>query len=720
MYVYFAVSGFINAIVSTLLGLYILLIGRKNPVHRSFSYFAFSVAVWSWAYIGWPLAGSQKNVLLFFQLLHIGASFTPITYFNFVITWLGVKDARIIWLRTIGIALSVFFGSVTFSSHFISGMIPKFSMKYWANPGILYHFYLLYFFLYVCIACIILIRKLKYSSNILKEQIKYILAGFTLSFIGGSTNYFLWYGINIPPYGNILASSFVICTFYAIVKYRLMDIGLVVTKAGIFVTVYILVLGIPFCVGLYLLGSGLWLVPMTLMAVFSMAGPYVYMYIQRKAEKRLLYEQHQYQNTLRRASMGMGRIKELGHLLRLIVHIVSKTVKLENAAIYLFHEASNQYTLRATKGRGIEDDSESVIAHETDLIKHLKKVKEPIVQEEITQKAADYRDKHLSNVSDAMQNLNAALAIPSFIEDRLIAVIFLGKKKDGKLYSHDDLVVFSILSNQAALAIENAQFVEDTKKTHEQLFKAEKMATIGTMADGLSHQINNRLHAMGFIAGDALDTVQLEKAGKLPKVQSEKILETLQYALERLVDNVKKGGEVVEGLLRYTRTGDGGFTEINLNELIKSSFEMVQYKIKITAMDVENNIDEKVFHFKGNFTQLQEVFFNLIDNAYDSIVQRREDLGEKDYQGKLVFSSEERAKTIHIKVKDNGIGVKKEDRIKLFTPFFTSKLSSKKGTGLGLYVIKQIIEENHKGRVIFNSEYREGAEITIILPKIIE
>ena len=71
---------------------------------------------------------------------------------------------------------------------------------------------------------------------------------------------------------------------------------------------------------------------------------------------------------------------------------------------------------------------------------------------------------------------------------------------------------------------------------------------------------------------------------------------------------------------------------------------------------------------------------------------------------------------LEVNVIDNGMGVKKEDVDKLFTPFFTTKLSSKKGTGLGLYVIQKIIEENHGGRVVFNSEYMKGTNIMVTLP----
>jgi signal transduction histidine kinase len=301
------------------------------------------------------------------------------------------------------------------------------------------------------------------------------------------------------------------------------------------------------------------------------------------------------------------------------------------------------------------------------------------------------------------------------MDQKLIAILVLGNKRSGKLYTEDDLAVFSILANQAGLAIENAQFYEKMKETHQQLLKAEKMATVGTMADGLSHQINNRLHAMGFIAGDAIDTIKLKKKGKLSPDMKE-LLEEIQHSLERIEDNVKRGGEIVEGLLKYTRKGSEGFEAIDLNALLDASIEMAQFKIKITDMNVVRSFKENIPKIKGNFTQLQEVFFNIIDNAYDAMMQRKTELREPDFKAQLKISARQTDHKLEILIQDNGIGVKPEDFGKLFAPFFTTKLSSKKGTGLGLYVIRQIIEENHNGRVRFDSEYKQGSQTSILLP----
>jgi len=101
-------------------------------------------------------------------------------------------------------------------------------------------------------------------------------------------------------------------------------------------------------------------------------------------------------------------------------------------------------------------------------------------------------------------------------------------------------------------------------------------------------------------------------------------------------------------------------------------------------------------------------------------MQRKNEHLEPDYRPTLTVSVSKEEDVVQIILKDNGIGVKQEDVHKLFTPFFTTKLSSKKGTGLGLYVIKKIVEDNHGGQVEMVSEYMQGTQMKLLLPIAIE
>ncbi len=716
----FALSGLLT-LVACIIVVIVLLKNPHSIINKLCIFFTITVGIWGLGSFRIGLIQDRELSLLWWKIAHIGVIFIPIALVHLIYVFIGKKEKWPIW---IAYGLGVFFLITLLQGKLINNVEWVFDSFYYDGrpPTLLYVIFTILWYLAVFYAHIILFLNFRKATAIKRNQTKYFFFALFAGFSGGITCYFPVFGLDIYPYGNLTVLLYPVITTYAILRYRLMDISLVITRTGIFIATYSLVLGIPFALVFgwkehlkTFLGESWWLVPLISSTVLATLGPFIYLFIQKRAEDRLLKEQRAYQATLQRASAGMGRVKDLKRLLDLIVHIVVRAVKLEHGEVFLWHEQSNQFVLKALKGRRFADLKNTTLSLNSPLILHFQKNKEALVYEEIKQRSSDYADKELQDIEAILNELEAALAVPSFIEDRLIAIIILGKKTSGKLYSEDDLTVFSILANQSALAIENAQFYEDMKNTQEQLFRAEKMATIGTMADGLSHQINNRLHAMGFIAGDALDSIALKKKEPIPEVM-QGLINDLNYALTRIQDNVKQGGEIVQGLLKYTRKGEEGFSPIDLNKLLDSTVEMLQFKIKLNEMELQRKLQSSTPPVKGNFTQLQEVFFNIIDNSYDAIIQRKNELKEQGYKGCVAITAERLDGQLEITIIDNGMGVKGEDFKKLFTPFFTTKLSSRKGTGLGLYVIRQIIEENHKGKVDFSSTYQQGSQTKIYLP----
>lgn len=641
----------------------------------------------------------------------------PVFLFHATVLFCDVKRKILLWFVYMqGFCFILFIPS----GFFLKGVKWIFSEIYYPVLGPVYHVFLAAWVLIVFISQWELLRLYKKASGLRKTQVTYLFVGLMVGFVGGGINFLTGYSTLIYPFGNILIPLYGSIVTYAILKYRLLDISLVIARGGIFIAVYSMVLGIPFIIAFgwkeplrYWMGEIWWIAPLISSTILATAGPSIYFYVQQRAEGRILREQRRYQATLRRASLGMGRIKDLRKLLDLTVHIVTKAVRIEHCAVYLLHQDAGKFVLKAFKRTDTAAENIAVPL-DAPLIRSLQRQREPLVYDEVKQKSIDLKDETLDNARATMEDMGAALVVPSFIENHLIAFLVLGRKKSGKPYSHDDLMVFSILANQAALAIENAQFYEEMKKTHEQLVKAEKMATIGTMVDGLSHQINNRLHAIGFIAGDALDTVQLKEKTFPP--QAQEVLKEIAYAFDRIQDNVKRGGEIVEGMLKYSRKADEGFGAVALDKLVGASLEMARFKMKLNQIDIVRNFNHSTPNIRGNFTQLQEVLFNIIDNAYDAMMQRREELAEEGYKGRLEITAADVGENLEILITDNGIGVGEKDLKRLFTPFFTTKLSSRKGMGLGLYVMRKIIEENHGGRIEFESEHKKGSRIRVLLP----
>ncbi len=712
----FSFSGLVLGITCTLMSMFLLIYGRTN-LHRVLAFFNIAVGIWGYGAFNIGRQQDQFDAIIAWRIAFIGVIFIAVFFYHGMCLFVQKNRSKVIIFSYVQ---GILFLILNFTDLYISNVFYfRDSFYYLKSSGLLFPLsFIIWFMLVVAGFIEVLVYFITSSEGIKKQQASYILFSFGIGFVGGTTNFFPMFGINIIPFGNVTIPFYSLMMTYAMLRYKILDLKLVVTRLGIYVAVYAFVLGVPIWVGFKLLGFGAWFVPTSMMAYFAISGPFIYFYIQKRAEDRLLKEQKTYQATLRQASVGMGKIKDIKKLLHMIVFILARTVRLEHAVIYMYDDVSKEYIFGAIKQRSSDVSFVNKISSKSPLIGYLSDNHNSIISEELKQKAQDFRDVQLVSVVNNLQELHATLVVPIYISNRLFAMVIMGKKESGKTFNEDDLAVFSILANQAALAIENARFYEDMKITQQQLFQAEKMATIGIMADGLSHQINNRFHALGFIAGDALDTIKLSKNLEM----SDKVVEMIQYlekALNRVQDNVIQGGEVVQGLLKYTRKGEEGFVAIDVDAVISNAYEMAQFKIKTSQMSLVRNYDLNLLpKVKGNFTQLQEVFFNLIDNAYDAMMQRKNEVKEPDYHPKLTIHAKAQGKNLEMIFEDNGMGVKEEDVAKLFTPFFTTKLSSKKGTGLGLYVIRKIIEDNHGGKVEFSSKHMVGTQMRITLPLI--
>lgn len=716
---FYALSALINGIASSALGLFVYFRNRKGIVNRCYGLTTVTIAIWSYGYFFWQISTQENQALFWCRAFMIGAIFIPPTYLHFVLALLNIYKQKKRLINSLYILAFVFL-IFNFTPLFIRGVSPRPLFRFWPDAGNMYVFFLIFYSLCITYALAKMFKEQRRNTGIKRIQIKYVILGALLGFSGGATNFPLWYHIYVPPIGNILVSFGIAVMAYAILRYRLMDITVAITRTGIFIAVYALVLGLPFAAAvgfkgwlMDIFGLNWWAAPLILMALLATAGPFIYIYIDRKAEAKLLKEQKRYQDTLKQASVGMTRVRNLRRLLDLIAHIVTKTVRISYAAIYLYDKEADEYILQVSRDKG--RIALPNLTPDNTLIAWLMREREPLVYEEVRRKSEDINDTAYKQLEENMCLLYASVIIPSFLENRFIGFFVLGEKASGQIYTPEDLDVFEILASQAALAIENAQFYEETKQMQEQLAQAEKMATVGTMADGLSHQINNRFYALSVIAGDTLDAIKMTDTSQCsPEIKE--MLKQINHALDRIQANVIQGGTVVKGILKYTRKGDTGLEALTLDQILDSTLEMVQYKVKLSEIDIIRSYPKDTPKIKGNQVQLQEAFFNFIDNAYDAIVERRDALREQGYRGKVTILAHPKDGLLEIVIQDNGLGVKEDNLKKVFTPFFTTKVSSRRGTGLGLYVINKIITDGHKGKITFESEYRKGTRFIIELP----
>jgi len=697
---------------------YFVIKTNRSPANISFSLMCIGGSIWLFSYAAlYNIADYDSNFITFLcRLSYLGVTLIPIMYYRFVIHSLRIRSKISVYVYIIG---SLFITISIFTPLIVNGAY-KYFWGYYPKRGLLHPLYLVYVLTLFLICLGHLYKGCKDTSDASgRLRVKYLFWAFLFGNLA-AIDFIQNYGFEFYPIGCFLIGIFGIVIAYAIVKYRIMDIRVAITRAGVFIAVYTIVLGLPFILAarfkawlIDYMGPSWWIAPLGLMAALATIGPFIYIYISRRAEEKISGDNRRSQNTLKQAAVGMTRIRNLKKLLNLITHIVTKTVKISYAAIYLYDHEKDGYILQISRDNG--KISLSKLSSDNPLVTWLMVKREPMVYEEIKRQMEDNTNVTYKFLEENMRHLNAAVIIPSFLEDKIMGFIVLGEKISGEIYTQDDLNVFQVLASQAALAIENAQFYEEAKEMQDQIAQAEKMATIGTMADGLSHQINNRFYALSLIAGDSIDTIKMTDTSKCtPEVRE--MIDSINHALERIQVNVMQGGEVVKGILKYTRKGDEKFEDLTMDQIIDGTLEMVQFKVRLSEIDIVRDYPKDGPKIRGNLIQLQECFFNFIDNAYDAINERKAEMKEEGYRGRVVFSTIPKGEYMEITVEDNGLGVKEENIRKVFTPFFTTKISARKGTGLGLYVINKIITDAHKGRIAFESEHGIGTRFILELP----
>ncbi|MBL8028419.1 MAG: PAS domain S-box protein [Fibrobacteres bacterium] len=224
----------------------------------------------------------------------------------------------------------------------------------------------------------------------------------------------------------------------------------------------------------------------------------------------------------------------------------------------------------------------------------------------------------------------------------------------------------------------------------QQLFQAEKLATMGTMLSGIAHELRNPVTIINARAQRLLTT------GETLDEKQVKAVESIEHQSRRM-------GEIVNNLLDFSRRKVTGYAVADINEIIEAALSFIALEGRDKGVEIERNFTQGCIT-KCDKNQMEQVFLNLFSNACDAMPNG----------GKLIITTEISADNIRISVRDTGTGIPEELKKKIFDPFFTTK-DAGKGTGLGLAIVYKMIQM-HKGRLVVRSTVGEGTTFIILLP----
>ena len=258
------------------------------------------------------------------------------------------------------------------------------------------------------------------------------------------------------------------------------------------------------------------------------------------------------------------------------------------------------------------------------------------------------------------------------------------------------------------------------KITQNQLVQSEKMAALGELTAGITHEIQNPLNFVNnFSEANADLVIELKEeaqAGRISDVLM--IVENLQQNLSKVTHHGGRASAIVRGMLEHSRSVVGQKQPVDINALAQEhlwlSYHATQLKAPAFRATLTTDFDADAAPIPAVAQELGRVLLNLFNNAFYALCQRQQAEGPT-YKPVLSVSTEQVTNALVLRVHDNGTGIPEKVQEKVFQPFFTTKPSGE-GTGLGLSLSYDIITKSYGGTIALETEEGQFTEFTIILP----
>ena len=527
------------------------------------------------------------------------------------------------------------------------------------------------------------------------------------------------------PYSVLYTIPFVVATTYAIVRHRLMDIRLALFRG----------LSLTFLIGAVLLVYGaivLFAVP-TLAEIFEISAnilaagaalisipiaQYIQQILTKLTDRFLFQNRVDYKKALVDIGQALSGTIDIQEVTNTIMHTMQDIVRSRKVIISLLEKDKSEFVPHSSFGAGKFDIS---IPVNHALVKELRGHQNVLMRDEeqveVETETNLLKVQQEKTVINAFEWLDAAVAIPLIVNKELTGIIFLGEKKSGEPYLQDDAEFLNALAPQAATALENARLYEEAQKfnirlkreieeaTHEleqanvQLKNLDKAKS--EFLSIASHQLYTPLTALrGYVS-----MMQDGDFGKIPTKQVP-VLDILEKSATRLI-------ELIKNLLDISRIESGRL------ELKLESMDLVEMAKELVADLMPNAMNKglklefhepttPVKHAVADQQRLRQVMLNFIDNAIKYTPSGRIDVYVYQKGDFILFS-----------VKDTGKGIKKDEIVRLFNKFTRVGGASRfhtEGTGLGLYVARQIVREHHGEVHVDSPGEGKGSTFSLVMP----
>ncbi|TKB23891.1 GAF domain-containing protein [Desulfopila sp. IMCC35006] len=373
----------------------------------------------------------------------------------------------------------------------------------------------------------------------------------------------------------------------------------------------------------------------------------------------------------------------LNEVLDLVVQKISEVLNAKGALLRLLNQETDQFEVAAAYGIGENYLSKGPVSKKKILF-------EPGSQSRVHEITDIWNAPRVEYPQQAWdEGVRMMLDVPLSIREKMFGIIriYLPEKR---VFLDDQLDFLLTVAEQCACIIERVRLYEN-QRTHyfHMAAQLEKMSSLGRMAAGIAHEINNPL------TGIMLFSTNLIKKTE----EGDRFHEGLQI----IIDETTRCKNIVEGLLEFSRNPSPEKKLHNLNDIVTRAIKLVENETQLHYIRIHENISQDLQPVLVDSNQLEQVFVNLLFNAIQAI-------GEK---GEItVKTGETPLQQAFVAVSDTGNGISKDLMGTIFDPFFTTK---PEGNGLGLAICHNIVH-NHGGDIQVTSKIGKGTTFVVTLP----
>ncbi len=692
-------SSVLNLVASALLTLVVFTASGKGSIRRHFLTFQFSITAWALFYFFWQLSDSAQMAALSCKGLIIPATFIPVTFYHLCLKLADRRETLLLWLGYVLALIAIY--SVPYGG-LVSGVSPKLDFDYWPDAGPLLYLVVAIFAIYAPLSALTLLRGSRQHVGRRSSQMRFVLLSSLIGFVGGFTNFPLWYGINLPPYGNLIVFIYLLMVGYGIYNRRISGIYVDLFKALIY-----LLLAASFSMFFVLGRAGLAIlleedIPQSTywkhtVIAFALSSLLFWAIPKARAWMENIFLMIFHKDRV----SGLALISELPTKLsdltdvktiaQVIADSIQEALDIQGAAVFWHEPFDNSYReIYATNGYTRTTDH-CEIALDSPLILAFSKSPECIYLDHV-----DYseNDAFYAELVRLKNNLGVEVLVPVFASNEVYGLIVLQSRNNVQRYTDEEITALFNVGAQIGLNVRVRDFERRSSEV-------DKLVALGTMAAGLSHEIRNPL-------------VSVQTFASL--LRSEQPLDRMPEDFRKvLIRDIHRIESIVDGVAAFSKNQDARKSVIRIGEIVQSSVQIFTSDNELEADFVKEEfaVSGEV-EVLGNFDQLVQVMINLLDNAWHAT----EELEEPQVVVGLRNYSKTSSRWVEISVSDNGKGIPHSIADRIFDPFTTSKdtgsRKNKQGMGLGLAISKRIVE-NHGGLISASASDLGGARFTVSL-----